>query len=119
MQMLQTLLTILNSSNGQPNMARDQGLTQILRLGQESSSKPDKPTAAHLASMLPTRKFKKSSFCKPIVSTDELKLMDESKLETVDAKDNTEEDGGLKCRICLELYKEGDEVKTLPCFHIF
>jgi len=119
MQMLETLLTILNSSNGQANLARDQGLSQIFRLGPDSSAKPAKPTAAHLASMLPTRKFKKSSFRKAVVSTDELKLMDESKLEAVDAKDSTEEDGGLKCRICLELYQEGDEVKTLPCFHIF
>jgi len=115
MHMLQQLLTILHNQNGNPSVGREQGLTQILRLGSESSSKPDKPTAAHLASMLPTRKYKKSSFRKVPVSTDELKLMDESKLETIDGKDKD----GLKCRICLELYEDGDEVKTLPCFHIF
>jgi len=117
MQMLQQLLTILHNQNGNPN-GREQGLTQILRIGSEAAAKPDKPTAAHLASMLPTRKYKKTSFHKAVVSTDELKLMDESKLTTTDSKDSTEEDG-LKCRICLELYEEGDEVKTLPCFHIF
>lgn len=110
MDMLQHLITILQNQSGQPNSGHQQGLTQILRLGSGSSTKPEKPTAAHLASMLPTRKYKKTSVRKPVVSTDELKLVDESLID---------DDHGLKCRICLELYEEGDEVKTLPCFHIF
>merc|ERR1719204_1752438 len=110
MDMLQQLLTILENHRGQPSIGREQGFPQILRLGPGSSPKPDKPTAAHLASMLPTRKYKKTSFRKKVVSTDELKLVDKPLID---------DDDGLKCRICLELYEEGDEVKTLPCFHIF
>jgi len=34
-------------------------------------------------------------------------------------KENENEDEFNKCCICLESFKQGDEIRRLPCLHIF
>jgi len=102
MQMLSQLLTLLQNSNGQ------------------ALSGPSKPNAAHLAPMLPTRKYKKNhNSSLQVSSTDELKVMDGSIPTGKESVSEDESTSGARCRICLDYYEDNVEVKTLPCFHIF
>jgi len=107
LQFRQLMLAMINSQNLGAGRGANPIFTQLLGNQLLGTSKP---TAAHLSSRLPTRKYKKPQRSSRIISTDELKVEDGI---------NDDEATSPKCRICLEHYEDGDEVKTLPCFHFF
>jgi len=107
LQVLQHMLAMINTQNLSAGRGTNPLFTQLLGNQLLGMSKP---TAAHLSSRLPTRTYKKPQRTSPIISTDELKVAN------VEIDD---EATSPKCRICLEHYEDGDEVKTLPCFHFF
>jgi len=116
LQVLQHLLAIIHNPDLDTGRGINPQLSQLL--GSRLLGMAPRPTAAHLSSRLPTWKYKKTQRSPPTVSTDEVKIMDGSVSET---KEVVNEDDPLspRCRICLEYYEDDDEVKTLPCFHIF
>lgn len=71
---------------------------QILRL-QEMIGHVPRGASAQQISELPTTKFQD---------------VPESKENPIEENDERK-----KCSICLEQFEEGDEIRTLPCFHIF
>lgn len=54
-----------------------------------------------------------------VASDDTIEALPTRKFEAAEATDSGAGDHGTNCQICMEDFTEGDELRTLPCFHLF
>lgn len=82
-----------------------------------------KPTNRHASaeelSRLPTHRYKRAAPPAHAKLTTSSGQSTSASATAASARNNREEAEAPACNVCLEEFEDGEEVTTLPCFHVF